>query len=332
MMSVCGKQPTLSDALQNALWLTFVNAYCYIRHPCLTYFAILNRKSLPNPACPDHSTDKFLWRKVFDRDPETVLMSDKLAAKKLARELCPDIGIPKTLWVGERFEDIPSGLLTGDVVVKANHGSGFFHVIRNGDYDRQEMIARTRNWMCTDYNRYHGEWNYRGINRKLFVEEFLKDADGQPVCREPKIYVFGDTALFAFWFHDRLTDQARLSLYDALGSAFEYQPYLHYPVSFDAAPSCLPRMFEIAAQLAAGRDHVRVDLYEIDSTIYFSEFAFYNVAGRFDFKVQENFPEMTRLWDLRRTWFLSQPHTGWRGAYAHWLKARLDRMAAQPDA
>ena len=91
-------------------------------------------------------------------------------------------------------------------------------------------------------------------------------------------------------------------------------------------------MFEIAAQLAAGRDHVRVDLYEIDGTIYFSEFTFYNVAGRFDFKVQESFPEMIRLWDLRRTWFLTKMQSGWRGAYARWLRSRLDRMAAQPDA
>jgi len=259
-------------------------------------------------------------------------MSDKLAAKKLAHDLCPDIGIPKTLWVGEQFENIPLELISGDVVVKSNHGSGFFHVIRNGDYDRQEMIAKTRKWMRTDYSRYNGEWNYRGINRKLFVEEFLKDGDGQPVSREPKVYVFGETALFAFWFHDRLTDQARLSLYDAHGNAFDYAQYLHYPVSFDAAPSCLPRMFEIAEQLAAGRDHVRVDLYEIDGTIYFSEFTFYNVAGRFNFKGQKHFQEMTWLWDLRRTWFLTHPQSGWRGTYARWLKSRLDRMAAQSGA
>ena len=331
-MASDGNKSTFPDAFRDAFWLTVITAYCYIRHPRLTYFAISNRKSLPIPACPEHSTDKFLWRKIFDHDPATVLMSDKLAAKKLAHDLCPDIGIPKTLWVGEQFEDIPLELISGDVVVKSNHGSGFFHVIRNGDYNRQEMIAKTRKWMRTDYSRYNGEWNYRGINRKLFVEEFLKDGDGQPVNREPKVYVFGETALFAFWFHDRLTDQARLSLYDAHGNAFDYAQYLHYPVSFDAAPSCLPRMFEIAAQLAAGRDHVRVDLYEIDGTIYFSEFTFYNVAGRFNFKGQKLFQEMTWLWDLRRTWFLTQPQSGWRGAYARWLKSRLDRMAVQSGA
>lgn len=331
-MAVDGKKFELPDGLKAAFWLTFVTVYCYIRHPLLTCFAISKRNGLTAPACPDHPVDKFLWRKVFDRDPSTILMSDKLAAKKLALDLCPDIKVPETLWVGERFEDIPAELLAGDAVVKSSHGSGFFHIIRNGNYDRLEMIARTRKWMSTDYSRYHGEWNYRQIDRRLFVEKFLLDHNGEPVSREAKVFVFGETALFAFWFHDRLTRRARQSLYDAHGNAFDFSRYMDYPVSFDPPPSSLPRMFEIAARLASGRDHVRVDLYELEGDFYFSEFTFYNVAGKFDPTVVRNFPETNTIWDLRRTWFLMQSQTGWRGAYARWLRSRFERMATQPEA
>ncbi|MEM9471340.1 MAG: ATP-grasp fold amidoligase family protein [Pseudomonadota bacterium] len=276
--------------------------------------------------------DKFLWRKVFDHDPLSTKLSDKLASKQIALDLCPEVKMPRTLWTGQRFEDIPPELIAGDAVVKANHGSGLFQVIRNGVYDREEMIAMTRKWMATDYSRYHGEWNYRGIERKLFVEEFLKDADGLPVACEAKVYVFGDVALCAFYFHDRLTDKARQSLYDEHGNAYDFDQYLHYPVAIEPAPSSLPHVFQTAARLAAGRDHVRVDLYEIDGALYFSEFTFYNLGGRFGWGIRKEFPEMTRLWDLRRTWFLSQPQPGWRGAYANWLTSRLDCQAAKPDA
>ncbi|MGI9514102.1 MAG: ATP-grasp fold amidoligase family protein [Anderseniella sp.] len=317
--------------LQDILWLAFVNAYVYLRHPLLTLFATRERPGLPNPACPHHVIDKFLWRKVFDRDPSSVAMSNKIAAKQIAVDLCPDIKAPRTLWVGERFEDIPPQLLAGDTVVKSTHGSGFFHIIRNGHYDREEMIARTRKWMRTDYSRYFGEWNYYGIDRRLFVEELLKHSDGRPASQEAKVYVFGETALCAFYFHDRLTDQARQSLYDDSGNAYDFDQYLDYPVAIEVAPSSLPRVIETASRLAAGRDHVRVDLYEIDGDLYFSEFTFYNRAGRFGRAIQKEFPHMTRLWDLRRTWFLNQPQPGWRGAYARWLKARLDRQASQTD-
>jgi hypothetical protein len=73
-------------------------------------------------------------------------------------------------------------------------------------------------------------------------------------------------------------------------------------------------------------------LYEVDGDIYFSEFTFHNMAGKFGYGIQKEFPQMSRLWDLRRTWFLDQKHQGWRGAYARWLKSRLDRETARSDA
>ena len=240
--------------------------------------------------------------------------------------------MPETLWVGKRFEDIPPDLLAGDVVVKSNHGSGYFHIIRDGNYDRRALISETRRWLRTDYSRKHGEWNYRGFDRRLFVEEFLKDTDGRPVRSESKIQVFGQDALFMFFFQDRHTDHARQSLYDRNGSAFDFEQYQQGPVSLEPPPPCWARMFKMAAKLAAGRDHVRVDLYETGGSIYFSEFTFFNVGGRFTRKVIEQFPQINELWDLRRTWFLAQPQSGWRGAYARWLKARLDRQGMQPDA
>lgn len=125
-MSANGAKIINLDALKDALWPTFVNAFVYIRHPFLTYFAMCERTGLPNPACPQHVFDKFLWRKVFDRDPSSVAMSDKLVAKTIACDLCPSVKVPRTLWVGERFEDIPPELIAGDAVVKTSHGSGFF--------------------------------------------------------------------------------------------------------------------------------------------------------------------------------------------------------------
>ena len=100
----------------------------------------------------------------------------------------------------------------------------------------------------------------------------------------------------------------------------------------EPAPASLYRVFELAARLAAGRDHVRIDLYEVDGVLHFSEFTFYNMAGRFGWGIQKEFPQMTRLWDLSRSWFLTEPQSGWCGAYARWLKSRIDRIAAQPDA
>ena len=88
----------------------------------------------------------------------------------------------------------------------------------------------------------------------------------------------------------------------------------------------------MAEKLANGRDHVRVDLYDCGGSIYFSEFTFFNLAGKFNPDLVRHFPEIERLWDLGGTWFLNQAHAGWRGAYARWLKSRLERQSTQSDA
>ena len=68
-MSSPRKLIIVPDTLSDAFWLSFITAYCYIRHPFLTNFTRKQHRRLPAPACPDHPVDKFLWRKIFDRDP-----------------------------------------------------------------------------------------------------------------------------------------------------------------------------------------------------------------------------------------------------------------------
>ena len=140
------KQSRVWGTVRDTLWLAAINTYCYVRHPYLTAFAFRFRTGLPAPACPKHPVDKFLWRKIFDHDPTMIAMSDKIRAKQVASDRCPDLKIPKVLWVGDRFEDIPPDLISGDAVVKSTHGSGYFHIIRDGIYDRDELISETRRW------------------------------------------------------------------------------------------------------------------------------------------------------------------------------------------
>ena len=315
-------------SINSWLWQTCVNAYCYCCYPRIVWFAAKWHDGwLPSAALPINAIDKFLWRKIFDRDPDSVAMSDKLLAKDIALQRVPEIKVPRTLWVGTRFENIPEDLLAGDVVVKATHGSGLFRLIHGGQYDRGEMISATRKWLATDYHRYHGEWNYSGIERRLFVEEMLKDKNGQPVRVESKVYVFGDVPLYSFHFHDRLSSQKTMSLYDRNGTAQAFVDYMDIASCLDDAPASHQKMFDVAAQLAGGRDHVRVDLYEVDGDIYFSEYTFHNFGGLISADIRATFPEIDMLWDLRRSWFLRVPQTGWRKAYAKWLNMRLQQRA-----
>ena len=60
----------------------------------------------------------------------------------------------------------------------------------------------------------------------------------------------------------------------------DYRPFTELPpkpVNFD-------RMVELSRQLSAGKDFLRVDLYEINGKIYFSELTFSPCAGFLPFR------------------------------------------------
>ncbi len=325
---------TIIQRLQSIVISVLINAYVYTTTPYATLKAAGWKRRLPNPADPRRAVDKYLWRKVFDHNPDFTAMSDKLIAKRMAQDRCPHVCVPRTLWTGSKFGDIPPQLLSQDVVIKANHGSGFHVILRDGNIDHAVLERETRRWMSRDYSRHAGEWNYAGISRKLFAEEFLKDTNGIPVRTEAKIYVFGSTALFAVCFNDRLTSNPSMSLYDRDGNAFPVGSEINMRCNFQPPDEQHRRMFLLAEQLAAGMDHVRIDLYIVDGDIYFSEFTLHPLAGKLTSNMYNAFPDVDAMWDLRKTWFLTHPQPGWRGTYARWLKRQLDQRAdrARTDA
>jgi hypothetical protein len=105
--------------------MALANAVLYTAHPrsVLRYRHRFGR--LPNIANPRRYTERMLWRKIVDHDPQFVVFSDKLAAKDYCKRICPDLPIPNTLWIGDDADAIPDELLRGDVFVKANHGYDF---------------------------------------------------------------------------------------------------------------------------------------------------------------------------------------------------------------
>jgi hypothetical protein len=92
-------------------------------------------------------------------------------------------------------------------------------------------------------------------------------------------------------------------------------------------PAHWDRLVEAAETMGADFDCVRVDLYEIDGEIWFSEFTFYSQAGYFWIDDTELLSALNRRWDISRSWFLSTPQAGIKGAYARVLRSWLAAAA-----
>ena len=67
-----------------------------------------------------------------------------------------------------------------------------------------------------------------------------------------------------------------------------------------AKPDNFEEMKQIAAKLSKGIPHVRVDLYNVNSRVYFGEFTFYHCGGMQKIKPDEwtvRMGDMIRLYD-----------------------------------
>ena len=295
------------------------------RHVCRWTVRYVGKKC--DPATPVSDLDKFLWRKIFDHNPLFTTACEKLAAKDYALSVCPELKTAKVLWVGSDPDQIPTQVLSGNVVIKANCSSGANIMVHDGKVDRAALREMNRVWLEHPYGQEKGEWGYKNGRRCLFVEEMLLE-DGQPIRQEFKFHVLGGRVAYVFVTRRdasgkhfcHLARDGRLVPFQQNGASTAGE--INIPATFD-------RLVAIAERLAASFDYMRCDFYERDGEIFFSELTTYPQSG-----FSTDIPYLDDLrnsrWDLRKSWFLTNPQRGWRRAYSAALRRWLDGRPATP--
>ena len=325
------------QSLHQKLTAAAINLVIYACYPRVFLTYCLKVRGLPNVAFPRTVNEKYFWRKVFDRDPLLMVMSDKLAVKDYLAQRFPQVPVAKVLWRGFDIRDCPSDLLRRRSILKANHSTSCLVRLGREPLNLDELDAVTRRWLAKRLERVHGEWSYRGILPELFVEEDISRTD-VPLT-ELSFMVSGDkfTYLLAsintkqhnqmerlYDANFQTTDARRLDLNYRLFQQHRrnVSAYPDLPQDF-ALPPNVKEIAEMAVLISDGRDDVRTDLMWNGRTWYFGEFTFYPSGGYRRLSNPEILKEMSTAWDLRNSWLLTKPQTGWRKVYERWLRKAL---------
>lgn len=297
---------------------------------------------VPNAACPRTFNEKLLWRKIFDRSPLIVRLSDKLEAKAYFAERCPSLAQAEVIWSGGDVEAMPASALDGDVVVKSNCGSGQIIFSFAGSQERRGIRDTVRRWMARrrPYGKSSLEWGYSRVNRKVIVEKLIRDETGGPPFNVNVHAADGEIALAHIWRH--LEEGAGrgapdlTAVYDRDLNRLDALPILKgrpnptFPADF-RPPASMATAYEHARLVSRGMDYVRVDFLCCRNEIFAGELTFYSHAGYLRWTDPSTQDTVSRVWDLRKSWFLSSPQRGWRGMYARALRRFIDEEAgAEP--
>jgi hypothetical protein len=311
------------------LVLLLGNVAVYARHP-LKIFAFWRRlRYLPNVGAPRTKNEKFLWRKIFDRNPLYRQMADKLAVRELVRARCPDLAVTEIAWTGTSAAHIPGGLLRPGVVIKTNNGSDRNIFIAKLPVDRATIERKVARWLARPHGIGAGEWAYSDITPAVFIEHVIVPPDGAAMIEIFCFVAMGRCLCVAVERNVKRPD-AQVAWYDAAGNrcassyrtaptsgnAKELPAEFERPVSFD-------RAIALAEALGRDCDLLRVDFMCAGDRLYFCECTVFPLSG-FSVLPDSVDDRLTAGWDLRNAWFMRTPQHGLAGLYAGAYRKHLD--------
>ncbi len=266
-----------------ARWLP-ATVFCVLRYR-------LTQGHWPHLRQPKRLSEKILCSFLYDHDPRRRIFADKLAMRDYAQQKLPDCRLPEVLGVYDSFNQIEFDRLPERYVVKANHGSGYVQIVTDTQPLNKAQLARACDaWLSQDYSHYRREWYYRGLPRRLMIEEFLAGADGGP-ADDYKVFVANGKILMVMVSVDRFSKHRRSAFtaqWELLPLRYNRDQGIDRPVP---PPRPLAQMLDYSLKLAEGLQFLRVDFYVVDDVLYLGELTNTPDAGNLVIVPEE--------WDLR---------------------------------
>ena len=233
---------------------------------------------------PQTFNEKLQWLKIHDHNPVYTQLVDKIKAKEIVGSIIGNEHIVPMYGSWDKAEDIPFGSLPEKYVLKCNHDQGSVVLVDSNHEVDKESLRRYYKKRLKRKNYYlTREYGYKNIIPKVFAEKYL----GEQI-KDYKFYCFNGEPKFLY-VGQGLTCDHSLKI-DYFDLDWNIMPF--YRTDYDrlgsvTKPQQLEQMIEIATKLSEGFPFVRIDLFEIDDVVYFSEFSPCPASGYMPFVPNE---------------------------------------------
>ena len=237
---------------------------------------------------PKTFNEKLQWLKLYDRRPEYTTMVDKFAVKEYVANIIGQEYIIPTLGVWDRPEDIAWDELPRQFVLKNTHGGGSKGVIICKDkltFDKEKAIANLNKAMKRDLYKRFREWPFKNVPKRIIAEVYMEDSKTHSL-NDFKFFCFNGIPSICGVFTDRWSRVAS----DYFDMEWSHLPFTLRNIPFAECapekPQSFDTMRQLAAKLAAGYPHLRVDFYEVNGKVYFGELTLFSSSGFSQFSPQ----------------------------------------------
>ncbi len=230
---------------------------------------------------PTRYTEKLQYLRlyVYPKDPLVIKCASRVGAREYVKEKGYENLLIKTYGVFDRFEDIDFDKLPNAFALKTTHSSQMNYIcFDKSKINYDELKKKFNKYLKTNYGKKTVELHYSPIKPQIIIEELMLENGKLPT--EYKIHVFNGKAKSLYVVTSRGIDIRYNNYYIDWtpfdGSQFNGWKKTDYPLE---KPTNFDEMIKISEDLASPFPFVRVDLYDINGTIYFSELTFTPAKG-----------------------------------------------------
>ncbi len=257
----------------------------------------------PNYNNPKRFNEKMQWLKIYNRRPELTKLVDKCTARDVVTDR---IGASYVIPIIKKWasaEEIKLEDLPDQFVLKCNHDGGVIICRDKFSFDLEKAKEQLSKRLKINYFDHAREWPYKNIIPCIFAEPLVQDGDKEnlPVY---KFFCFSGEPRIIQTIQNDKTSYETIDYFDLDWNHLNLtQNYKNSEYPFER-PELLDEMIKVTRYLCKGYPFIRIDLYQANGKVLFSEFTLFSDAGFEAFHPDE--------WDVKLgDWIiLPEPYEG----------------------
>lgn len=227
---------------------------------------------------PERYTEKIQWLKLYNRNDEYTNYADKVKVRDIVAKKAGKKYLIPLLGVYDKFDDIDFEKLPDKFVLKCNHDSGSVIICTDKNkFDYAYARKKLENSLKCNYYIIGREYIYKDIDRKIMVEKYLDDLEGNS-ANDYKVFIINGKFSHLEICSDRFTN-LRVTFFDERKKRLDISEMGEKCDKKIKLPNEIDEMIEIAKNIAGDIPLLRVDFYDVNGKIYFGEVAFFDCSG-----------------------------------------------------
>lgn len=226
---------------------------------------------------PKTLNEKLQWLKLYDRRPIYTQQADKYLVREFIESIVgKQYLIPLEFKTQNTKDIVPKNLPNYPFIIKANHDSGSYIIVRNkADLNWKQIQLTCKWWMSNNYYYSDREWQYKYIKPMIIVEKLLLDKNGR-IPNDYKVNCINGEVAFIYVSIDREGINKR-NIYDKNWNPLYFTWTSKHKKASQIRgneiqpPQHLSEMIQVAKKISKDYPYIRIDFYDLEERLYIGE-------------------------------------------------------------